>query len=108
MTPMQRSLALLRKEGWTCGITEHWNPHAKRRFDLFGFIDIEAIRDDETLAVQTTTGANVAARVAKIKALPEAAMWLAAGNRIEVHGWRKVGPRGKQKKWDVRRVEVKR
>jgi hypothetical protein len=89
VTPTQRSLAKLRADGWTTAIVEHWNAHARVRQDLFGFIDILALRDGETLAVQATSGSNVAARVAKIAASETAPIVRKAGWRIEVWGWRK-------------------
>jgi hypothetical protein len=108
VTPTQRTLKLLRDRGYTCAITEHWNGWAKVRQDLFGFIDIVAVKDGTVgvLAVQTTSGSNTSARVAKIQAEPRASVWLAAGNKIVVHGWRKVGPRGKAKKWECREIPV--
>ena len=66
LTPTQRTLAYLREQGYLCAIVEKWNPHVKIRQDLFGFIDILAIKKDETLAVQCTS-TGVAARVKKIQ-----------------------------------------
>ena len=54
MTPTQRSLKYLREQGYTVAIVERWNAFAKIRQDLFGFIDLLAIKPGETLAVQTT------------------------------------------------------
>ena len=85
-------------------ITEKWIPQARRRIDLFGIIDVLAIRDDEILGVQATTGPNAAARVTKALAEPRLERWLLAGGHFEVWGWRKVGARGKRKLWAVRRV----
>lgn len=107
MSPTTRSLNLLRREGWTVGVTERWNPHARIRQDLFGFADLLAFRGAETLLVQVTTGGHVAARVQKIQALPASDLWLAGANRgIVVHGWRKVGSRGKRKAWACRVVRL--
>lgn len=107
MSPTQRSLAKLRKEGWTCAITEKWNSYVKIRQDLFGFIDVLAFQDAVTMAVQTTSGSNVAARVDKIKAIPAARLWASGGFRtIVVHGWAKRGERGKRKLWTCREVPV--
>ncbi len=106
-SPTQRSLKELRKRGYMVAITEKWNPFAKIRQDLFGFIDLLAIRGNEVLAVQTTSGTNVAARVAKIVSLQAARLWLESPNRkIVVHGWAKRGPRGKRKEWTVREEEI--
>lgn len=103
MTPTQRSLKLLRDRGYTAAVVERWNAFARVRQDLFGFVDIVAIKAGESgvLAVQSTSADNLAARRTKIAAEPRAEVWLAAGNRIALHGWRKGGPRGARKTWQV-------
>ena len=74
--PWSRSGCPASAAGWTCS--------ADRRV---------AIRAGEpVLAVQATTGPNGAARLAKAKAEPRLAIWVAAGQRFEV--WR--GPSGCQ------------
>ena len=90
MSPTERSLALLRKEGYLVGIVEKWNPHARIRQDLYGFIDLLAVRPGETLGVQATSGSNVSARVAKIAEHENYPRVLEAGWVIEVWGWRKL------------------
>mgnify|MGYP001584489199 FL=1 len=106
MTPTQRSLQKMRAEGWFCAITERWNPWAKIRQDLFGFVDLLCFKGDITLAVQVTTGDNVSARLAKIGQSQAAQLWLESPTRrIAVHGWAKRGPRGKRKQWTCREVE---
>ncbi len=108
-SPTQRSLKLLRDRGYLVAITEKWNPWVGIRQDLFSFIDLLAIRGDETLAVQTTSGegGHVAERIRKIQANEKAALWLASSNRtIVVHGWRKVGERGKRKLFECREVPI--
>lgn len=103
MSPTQRSLKKLRSEGWFVAVTERWNPYAKVRQDLFGFADLLAFRGDIVMAVQTTSGSNVAARMAKIRACQAALLWNDSPTRmIMVHGWRRVGPRGKRKTWECR------
>ena len=102
-SPTQLSLRKLREEGWTCQITEVWNPHMRIRQDLFGFIDILAIRPGETLAVQTTSRSNMAARVRKIADHANVAAVREAGWRIEVHGWAQKKPRAR---WECRTVDV--
>lgn len=109
MTPTQRSLAKLRAAGWLVAVVERWNPYARIRQDLFGFVDLLAVRGNETLAVQTTCGSNVADRLAKILATQAAALWLESPSRtIVVHGWAKRGARGKRKTWTCREVNVPR
>ena len=107
MSPTQRSLAKLRCDGWTVCIVEKWVPASAAGFkgrlitrDAFGFADLLACKIGQpALLVQTTTGSNAAARVSKITATAEAGIWLAAGHRIIVHAWRKVGACGKRKTW---------
>lgn len=101
MTPTQRSLALLRGQGYRVAIVEHWNPHARIRQDLFGIVDLLAIRDGQTLAVQTTSGSNVAARVKKIAEAEATPDMRRAGWSIIVHGWRKAATG----KWTLREVD---
>ena len=103
-SPTQRSLAALRAAEWLCAVVEHWNHHAKIRQDLYGFVDILAVKPGATLAVQTTTASNVAARVAKIRESPHLARVLAAGWRVEVHGWAR--PTKTIRVWRQRVVEV--
>jgi hypothetical protein len=90
VTPTQRSLKHLKDAGYRVAIVERWNPHARIRQDLFGVVDLLAIKDGETLAVQTTSGSNVAARIRKIAESDATPDMRAAGWRIEVHGWRKA------------------
>lgn len=101
-SPCQRSLAKLRKEGWFCAITERWNPFAKIRQDLFGFVDVLCLRGDQVLAVQTTSGSNASKRVQKIRETQAAALWLEGypHRQIVVHSWAKRGGRGQVKRWD--------
>jgi hypothetical protein len=107
MTPTARSLAYLRKEGWRAHVVEQRLPHSNITRDLFGFIDILAIRDGEVLAVQTTSASNVASRLTKIES-DELADALAevrkAGWAIHVHGWKK--PTTKRRTWELRTVDV--
>lgn len=109
MTPTARSLAECRKRGWPSTVVEKWIPQTRRRLDVFGFGDILALDGQPgSLLVQATSGSNVSSRVTKIltecRALAQT--WLAAGNRIEVWGWAKKGPRGARKLWTLRVVEV--
>lgn len=105
-SPTQRSLDLLRKDGYLAQITEHWNMFAHIRQDLFGFIDIVAIKPGEILAVQTTSRGNTSARIKKIMALSSHEAWLASGGKIQVHGWGKMGKKGKVKHWTVSVQEI--
>jgi carbonic anhydrase len=107
MTPTVRSLSHLRSLGYTVSVTERWNPFAHIRQDLYGFIDILAIKPGEILAVQTTTDSNVSARLHKIAEEPRAGAWLVSGGKIVVHGWKKTTPPGRRRAvWTLREVCV--
>ena len=89
-SPTQRSLEHLREQGYHCEVVEKWNSFTKQRKDLWGWCDILAIRKDEVLAVQVTSGSNVSARIKKIQESDTVALVRDAGIRIEIHGWRKA------------------
>lgn len=98
MSPTQRSLNKLRKEGWEVCIVEKWIPQARRRVDAFGFGDIlgyhvfnlKLAPYTTTALFQVTSGSNFSARIKKILEDSKAKGWLKAGNGICVHGWRKL------------------
>jgi hypothetical protein len=106
MSPTARSLAHLRKGGALAQVVERYNPHAKRRVDLFGFIDIVAldvINYRGCLGVQSTTTENISHRLDKLRTECRSAMgaWLDAGNALHIHGWSRKGPRGQRKLWTL-------
>ena len=101
-SPTARSLKHLRAEGYTAAVVEHWNPHARIRQDLFGFVDVLGIREGETIAVQATSGSNVSKRVDKIAEHANVSAVREAGWRIVVHGWRKNA----KGRWTLREVDV--
>lgn len=107
-SPTARSLALLRSEARVVSVCERWIAQARCRVDLWGFCDICGYRADEpgVTAYQVTTAAHLADRETKVRALPQVVEFLRAGNRIELHGWAKRGPRGKRKLWMVERRSV--
>src|SRR5262245_56234214 len=92
MTPTSRSLTLLRKAGDMAEVVEKWLriPGRPRRRDLFGIGDILGVtpRTKTFALIQTRSLSNVSARVAKAKAEPRLATWIAAGGVFEVHGWK--------------------
>ncbi len=108
-SPTQRSKKALIDKGWHPAIVEHWNSFTHRRYDLFGFADILAMKQDEIpVLVQTTTGSNFAARRTKIYASDLAALALQSGFRIILHGWRKLKVKrgGKAMVWTLKEEEV--
>jgi aspartate/glutamate racemase len=101
ITPTQLTLRHLRANGYTAEVVEHWNSHARIRQDLFGIIDVLALCGAETVAVQTTTAANVPARIRKIVDSPNIDAMHQAGWTVRVHGWAKV-----KNRWVLKRDEV--
>lgn len=102
-SPTTRSLARLKSDGWTSAIVEKWNPHARIRQDLFGCIDLVAVRPGCVLGVQACAGASHAARRTKAEEEPRLREWLRAGATFQVWSWSKQGPHGKRKLWTLRR-----
>lgn len=89
-SPTQRSLKHLRDLGYPLvQVVERWNPYAKVRQDLFGIIDVLAVGDD-IVAVQTTSGSNVSARITKMQESVALPILKKAGIKVIVHGWRKL------------------
>jgi hypothetical protein len=84
-----RTTKHLREQGYLVATVEHYNSFTRRKHDLFGCIDLLAIGNGETLAIQVTSRSNMSARIKKIEdnlALPE---MLRSKWRILVHGWDK-------------------
>jgi hypothetical protein len=111
MSPTARALAQLRKDGWLPAVVEKFNPGARVRQDLFGFIDIVAIHPSlqGVLGIQVTTNAHMSDRFTKMLAEPvrnRVWAWLWASNAVEIWGYAKTGPRGKRKTWTLTRRPV--
>lgn len=80
-----------------------------RRIDAYNFGDLLACRlvidapphRGEIALVQTTTKVHMPEHKEKILGIPEFHTWKQAGGIVLLHGWRKIGPRGKRKTWQV-------
>lgn len=102
-SPTQNSLAHLRKTCDLVAVVEHWNPHCRIRQDLFGIIDILALRGTETIAVQSTSWGNVKSRIDKMIESPNIAAIRKAGWKILVHGWRK---NAKTNRYELKEIDI--
>lgn len=100
-SPTQLTLRYLRKRGYRAAVVEKWNMHAQIRQDLFGIIDVLAVGNGETVAVQCTSYGGVSDRVKKIADSEAIGDIREAGWKVLVHGWRKPG-----RLWEVREVDV--
>lgn len=106
MTPTERSLAHLRKEGFTVQKVERWQSFFGRttggghagagrgglRIDLFGCIDLIAMKQGQGIVgIQCGAISGHSGHVRKILEEPRAKEWIQCGGRLIVHSW------GKQK-----------
>jgi hypothetical protein len=88
VTPQQRSVRHLVDQGYSVVVVEYHDRVLQRSHDLLGFIDLLAFRGFQTLAVQTTSAGNTAARERKIRDSEFFPLIVAAGWRVICHGWR--------------------
>ena len=86
-SPTERTLKWLRDDGYLAEVVERWVPGANVHKDLYGFIDIIAIKGNVTVAIQATSSSNVAPRVRKVIASPHLAAVRMAGWSVWVLGW---------------------
>jgi hypothetical protein len=103
----QLTLRKLRDEGCVVDKVEKFNAYAGpfgRREDLFGFIDIIALRPGRIVGIQSTGPSGHADHKRKICACPYARDWIEAGGLIELWSWRKLAakPGGKALRWQPR------
>ena len=112
MSPTQRTLALLRKQGYKSWIVERFLGYAGKfgkRQDMFGIIDIIAITSDETLGVQCCSGTGSEHwKKLTTEKNQECYDWLINSDRkLQIWGWRQLrkkgyttsGKRRKGKEW---------
>jgi hypothetical protein len=64
-SPTQLTLKWLRDEGYLAEVVEKWLPGINVRKDLWGWCDIVALKDEETVAVQCTSWDNISSQVQK-------------------------------------------
>ena len=120
---LEKTHAKLKEDGYIYAKVEYFNPWSRTTLDLFGLHDTVAIRADKPGVFGINScGEDVASHIAKYlngytrpatEKRPEKVFgpnecllpWLQAGNRFELWGWRKRGPRGKRKLWTLRVVE---
>jgi hypothetical protein len=104
----QLSLRHLRELYAVVEVVEHWkrNPVTgiQTKHDLFGFIDILALGNDEIVGVQTTTQDHLAAHVRKIVKAPTFAAVVASGIRVVIHGWHQ--PNGPRTHWALEEFDL--
>jgi len=91
----------MRDRGYYAEVVERYNFFTKRKNDFAGFLDLLCLSPGEVMGVQTTSLANISSRINKIMEHENLEVVLAAGIKIEVHGWVK-----KNNRWQVKVVEI--
>ncbi len=89
----RRSREWLEARGYLVGNVEFFNFHTKRKHDLFGFLDLLAVGDNEVIGVQTTSKAHRADHVDKIANHENVGRVRDGGILIHLHLWEKKGGR---------------
>jgi ADP-dependent phosphofructokinase/glucokinase len=100
-SPTQRSLEYLRKRYPLADVVER-RVHRFVTRDFVGIIDIIALSETEIVAVQTTSGSNLAARITKMAESDALPILLSAGIKVFAHGWSKRA----NGRWHLREVEL--
>jgi hypothetical protein len=118
--PVQRSLASLKKNGWTVAIVERHLPprgvdkHGQpmkfgKTIDVWGFGDLLACRPPWKgplesypgliALIQCCAGSGLAKHRAKIYAIKEFYDWRDSGGKVFLQSWSLKGPEGGDKLW---------
>lgn len=86
-----RAIKYLQDLGYTTGVVERWLPGINVRKDLFGFIDLIAIKDGEILGVQSTSYPQRKNHLDKIKTycMTDYNKWIGAGGKFMMITWKK-------------------
>lgn len=102
-SPTQRTLAQLKATGHRCQVVEQFCQYSRQRIDLFGFIDIVAVRE-RLVGLQCTSGSNHSSRVKKIvtECREDALAWINAGGTIEVWSWKRYKKAVNRRFWRPR------
>jgi len=101
VSPLQRSLELLREQGYVVDIVERRLPRCAVTKDLFGIADLLCLRGEEIVAVQCTSRSHVSHRQRKIAEAETLPAIRKAGIRVLIHGWGKMAGG----RWECRVVD---
>ena len=88
-TLTKRTIDKMRKEGYLCQVVETFNRFAGVKNDLFGFLDVLCVRENEVLGIQVTSQSNMQARIDKILKHKNYLPVKRSGMKIVVQGWKK-------------------
>lgn len=100
----QRTLKALQAHGYIAAVVEKYDSFSGRTHDLFGFLDVLAVGQGETLGIQVTSRSNMASRRRKIREAPELPVLFSAGWHVELWGFDQ--PDGPRTLWRLKRESV--
>lgn len=90
------SITHAKSMNWLIDKTERWIPYAKIKKDLFGFIDLLAIDPEYNIyGIQTTTYANMNARIDKILNHENYKRVKNSKIQITIWAWKKITKKNK-------------
>ena len=106
--PTELTYKALRNLGIAYAKTEYWNPFARQKYDLFGFIDCIALMPKGIVAIQICGPGTLAAHRKAILKNPDAEQWLKSGGIINIYYWRKLKNKRGQKLvvWKLKVEEI--
>ena len=92
MSPTQRTLKLMRDQGFHAQVVERTIPYKFIKVDLYNWIDIVATHPKRMgiFGIQVTSGSNLSTRIHKANGNPALISWLLSGGNLLAHGWRKL------------------
>jgi hypothetical protein len=104
-----RTLKYYRELGYHADMVERFIsfPPPGHRKDYFGFGDILAFNNNETLMIQSC-GQSYASHLSHLLANPNVPLWLAGPRKLILIGWRKLKVKrgGKAMRWTPRIKEI--
>ena len=108
MSNVSRTMDYYRSLGYEVWIVERYIYQAKKKFDLFGIIDLIAIAKNEIIGIQVC-GSDYSSHEKKIEEGEYTKLWLESGARLVLIGWRKLKLKrgGKAMRWKPRLKEYK-
>ena len=116
MTPTQRTLRELRRQGRIVDVCERWivnpaRPGGGFRKDLFGFIDLIVLDPEQGIVAIQSCGKSFKAHLDKIldsEVTEYVREWLLCKGSLELWGWRKVKLKrgGKAMRWRPRVKQI--
>ena len=114
LSPVQRTMRVLRESGNICAVVEKWNPYGGThgiRVDLFNIIDILVLDPERGVRGIQCCGSDYSGHVRKLTEdkAQNSIDWLQTpGTVLEIWGWRKIKLKrlGKAMRWQPRIQEI--